>query len=508
MNKDEKKILLVENDKDIANAISNFLRLDYTVDMSYNVLDASKRLQNRAYQAVVTNTNLNSSDYSLLDGLSLARMAQNLSCPVSTILYTEDINPVLQAQISCTSVLKLLDLFKPTFQSELLQALRCAFSIIEWKSVFTKSKVNNSILDHISSIDDVSPIHWNGRDEILYNSFFDSYPYGQFCYANSWAYICQAARINGFKFFDGYTLITIAVEVNETGETKISIINPMGKSTIKKTLALAEKLTSISDTIIFKKVSDEQVDYFLNSGKCKVCEQPKSGRLIDYYDDIYPQVVVNLKAFLAQLNSHFKLRKDNKWIRSRLYTFRNNMKRIHNLNYTIETTRPELFEDFLHIVYRWKSSFIKRYRTRKKYREFDEIPTDDAYYIEPYFSLFDYFAKAIDNKNTISIIVYLEGVPVGFSLLSRVSNECMGLYANIGDTDYTGLAEFMLYQNLSKAYWSGYKYVNLGGTESRSLYNFYRKLKLDVPGTAAKDNPKSLVNRSFEIRTKYLTFQR
>ena len=55
----------------------------------------------------------------------------------------------------------------------------------------------------------------------------------------------------------------------------------------------------------------------------------------------------------------------------------------------------------------------------------------------------------------------------------------MGMYANLGDTDYEGIAEFMLYQNLTKAFWSGYKYVNLGGTESKYLYNFYKRLKLD-----------------------------
>ena len=48
----------------------------------------------------------------------------------------------------------------------------------------------------------------------------------------------------------------------------------------------------------------------------------------------------------------------------------------------------------------------------------------------------------------------------------------MGMFANLGDTDYEGLYKFVLYQKLTMAHWARYNYVNLGGTESKHLYEF------------------------------------
>lgn len=47
------------------------------------------------------------------------------------------------------------------------------------------------------------------------------------------------------------------------------------------------------------------------------------------------------------------------------------------------------------------------------------------------------------------------------------------MYANIGDTYFDGLPYFMLYQNFLRALWAGYTHVNLGGTETKSLFDFY-----------------------------------
>ena len=49
-----------------------------------------------------------------------------------------------------------------------------------------------------------------------------------------------------------------------------------------------------------------------------------------------------------------------------------------------------------------------------------------------------------------------------------------------------------LYQNNTKAYWSGYKYVNLGGTESRYLYKYHSKCYFS-----------NKVENNFEIRRNY-----
>ena len=152
-----------------------------------------------------------------------------------------------------------------------------------------------------------------------------------------------------------------------------------------------------------------------------------------------------------------------------------------------------MFEDFLDIVYKWKRSFITRYAQRQ---EFTDIPQHDNYYISPYFPLFEYFSKKVEHQNIISSIIYVDDIPVGCSLLDSVSPICMAMYANLADTDYVGLAEFMLHHNIERAYWAGYKYLNLGGTESQFLYDFYKHYAVNT------ENEKST-----EIRTNYLIYE-
>ena len=139
--------------------------------------------------------------------------------------------------------------------------------------------------------------------------------------------------------------------------------------------------------VIIKKVSKVQEDYLLESTHCKLL-QPKSNKLKDQFDDIHPQVVVNLKAFMSHLTSH------------ELYNFQRHLKQFSQRNYIMKTIEPELFDDFWDVILKWKRTFIRRY---EEHSEFTDIPQDDDYYINPYFPIFEYYCRNIDNKNTPTV---------------------------------------------------------------------------------------------------------
>lgn len=480
----KKSILLVERNASLCNELHRILNPFYRVILSHSIEQATKKIEECAIiDVIITNVNLHEHDHSLMDGFSLVRISQFLNSPIPVIVYTDDLHPLalIEAQSQCT--FKILDQSHPSFKKNLLNSIFYILKIFDWKSQFEASiKNSKKVRELLKEIPFVSPIQWNHIDENLYDCFFMADTQNPSCYANSWAYICQAARNNGHKFFNGSCLITIETErIDEPDALDFVIINPIGQGAAKRTLELAERLKKLSGKPVkIKKVSKTQEYYFLNSRKCYI-HHPKSTKLEDQFDDIHPQTVVNLKAFLNHLTSN------------ELYVFQRNLKKFSQRNYMMRTTEPELFDDFWDVVLKWKRSFIQRY---EEHGEFTDIPQNDDYYINPYFSIFEYFCKQIDNKNTLSSIIYVDNIPVGFSFLSKVSNICMGMYANICDTDYEGLSEFMLYQNFSKAYWSGYKYVNLGGTESKYLYKFYNKYNLSY-----KDE------KSFEIKTNYLFYE-
>lgn len=479
----KRSVLLVEPNEAIYEEVRILLNAFYRVRRANCIEAALKEIElNSDICIIITNLNLNPNDHCLIDGLSIVRHSKlNPNC-IPVIIYTTDLHPLARQEVVKSGAFKIFDKSNHDFGKLLLEAIVFARKIYDWNSKVKVSKINTAIVNKLlKKIHFVTPIQWNFLDENLYNCFFIRDSGNIFSYANSWAYICQSARNNGHKFFNGKCLLTIATEKKDDLENiQFSIINPLGIAAAKTCIELAERLREISRCpIIVKKISKSQEEYFMSSGKFRTF-RPQSKKLDDQFDDLHPQVVVNLKAFMNCTNV------------PQLSGFCSNLKKFSQRNLSVKTTAPELFDDFWDVVLKWKRSFIKRY---EDHGEFTNIPQNDEYYIDPYFPIFEYYSKHVDNRNTISSLVYVDNVPVGFSFLSKVSMICMGMYANIADTEFDGLSEYMVYQNLTKAYWCGYKYVNLGGTESKYLYDFYRRLGLSLNDV-----------KSFEIETKYLIY--
>lgn len=479
----KKKVLLIESNSWFIQELDRILSPIYMIYKLATEHEAIQYLNEKSVDLIITNANLHSKDHWLMDGFSVIRYIENHAIATPVIIYTDNFNPLFQVEAECCRAYKILDLFHPLFKNQLIDVAASLIKIADKKrELLHQSKISKRISAELGNIPYVSPIRWNYVDEHLYRSFFLADTYDQFCYANNWAYICQAARKDGHKFFNGNCLITIAANETPDGDGfEFEIINPMGQQAVKKTLNLANKLQEISgNPVTIKKVTDQQKEYLIKSEHCSIVKKPPTNRLIDQFDDIHPQVVINLQAFLKRLTS------------KKLKTFQRNLMKFSKNNYTMKTTSPELYDDFCEVVEKWKRSFIARYESRE---EFTDIPDDHSYYFNPYFPIFDYYCRYVDNKSTLSSLVYVDNLPVGFYFMSNVSQVCMGMYANIGDTTVPGLSEFMLYNNFTKAFWCGYKYINLGGTESQFLYGFYKKFKFN-----SKDA------KSREIKSPYLRY--
>lgn len=479
------KILLVEHRSGIRQELATFLRslFDvYPVSTIEHALNMLEECSNN-FSIIITNMNIHPLEHSLMDGLSLVRRTQFYTMPIPVIVYSNTLHPLLLIEAQSCGTCSVLDFSKPEFKLNLITILKTIINLAEEKQQQDPLNENfQYVTGLLGKVPLVKPIQWNYCEENLYNCFFCTQTNEPWQYANNWVYILQAARNHGHRFYNGSCLITFATKNFQCkNNIQFEIIKPMGQSAVKKTLLLAEELKKISGKpVLIKKITETQIEHFLDSGKCNILPKPISKRLPDQYDDIHPQIIVNLKAFMDNLTS------------PKLLNFQRNLRKFNQNNYALKNLTPELYNDFIEVVRRWKRSFIKRYQKRK---EFTHIPNDDNYYLSPYLPIFDYYAKNIDNKNTLSSITYLDNIPIGFSFLGRISPIAMGMYANIGDTDFEGLAEFMLYQNFTKAYWCGYKYVNFGGTESKFLYQFYKKLRLN-----------SGRNKSIEQTTRYLIY--
>jgi len=528
----KRRLLLIEKNLKLRTELSTFLSHNFKISVANSIEQAIKMLNKDSfYFSIITNINLHPDDFSLMDGFTFVRHVQSLYVKIPVIVYTPSLHPLATIESQNCGAFKILDLSHPDFRKSLIDAIRAAINILLKKLYFSNSTKHSArIKETLSSIPLVTPISWNCLDENLYNSFYNADTNNMYRYANNWAYICQAARYNGHKFFNGSCLITIATDnVTSDDDIQFYLMNPTGKSSVKKTLELACCLKKFSGKpVIIKKITKLQAEQLLKSEYCKELAKPDSSNLEDYYDDIHPQIVVNLKAFMNYLTpekkyiSHiglplkkiserglfvkkynrpkapdiFKVQEKRIFqveIPDKIVKFRYTLKKFSQRNIVTKPIRPELFDDFIDVVVKWKRTYIRRYEEEGR---FEKIPENDDYYISPYFPIFEYYSKNVNNCKALSYIVYVDDVPVGFSFLGQISTHCMGMYANICDTDFDGLSEYMIYTNLSRAYWLDYKYVNLGGTEHERLYRFYNKFKLSY-GDA----------KSFELKTKYLIYE-
>ncbi|MDD9953251.1 MAG: phosphatidylglycerol lysyltransferase domain-containing protein [Candidatus Woesearchaeota archaeon] len=304
-----------------------------------------------------------------------------------------------------------------------------------------------ALLEKVPHISEVTP-----DDEKLYNSFIDKEK-EEYCYGNNWAYFMQAARRLWYKFYDGETLITVTIK--EENSSQFVLVRPLGKHLKKKLSDLAEKLAKLSKkNVIIKKVTAEQVKKLKKVGFQEGIKDPWHTHFV-HDDDTFPQQIINLK------NIDLKGR--------RWKDFRHDLAPLlQKHTYDVQDLTPENVDDARAVLNLW---------AKQKHSEGNE---SKQHFVRSHEFFIEHFKEKIDNKRYFGIILYMNTIPVGFSLSGKISSTCVGQYANISDRTIKGAAELLLYSALKKMKFAKYKYVNLGGSEERSLYTYKRKFNPDM----------------------------
>ena len=314
------------------------------------------------------------------------------------------------------------------------------------------------------NLPNVSPL--TDFDEELYESFFrDDSLQNPYCYGNSWAYICQAARYNPFKFNDEQTLVTFSNSRTPSGP--LHFIHPVGKDIPQKINLLCRKIRSInSQPIIINKLRLEDYNILKSHG----FKDPvwNSNSIEELPDDVYPQPVCKLQKYFKNGDIYPHGSKLSK-LRGKISRFRK-----YQIDFRFENLTNEKTGDAMQALMAWKDFFMKRYN-QKKYI----LPVEDSYYYDPYSVLINKIAPKIDNYNYFSLLCYADNMPVGLSLLARISDKTVAQYINICSNFYKGLSEFLALSTFRTAFQAGYKYVNMGGSETKTLFEYNQKFTPD-----------------------------
>lgn len=97
-----------------------------------------------------------------------------------------------------------------------------------------------------------------------------------------------------------------------------------------------------------------------------------------------------------------------------------------------------------------------------------------------HFDILTFSSPLIKNAESISGVIRANARPLGIYVLSPISSDTLGLYAHLSDTSVPGMSEFVLYRVIVEASNQGYRYINLGGAESESLYSYKKKFGSDT----------------------------
>ena len=329
--------------------------------------------------------------------------------------------------------------------------------------LFVEEKTLLHNLPNVSSLTDL--------DEPLYESLFQSDSQkNPHCYGNSWAYICQAARYNPLKFFDNRTLVTFSNSRIPHGH--IRLIHPIGKDIPQKINMICRQVKTFTiQPILITKLQFK--DY--NDLKTYGFKDPvwNTEALEELPDDIFPQPI-------CKLQKYFK-NSDICPTGSELSKLRGKISRLkkYQIEFRLENLTIEKKSDAIQALKAWKDFFVKRY-SQKNYI----LPHANSYYLDPYSVLISKIASKIDNYKYFSLICYADDIPVGLSLLARISDITVAQYINICSNFYKGLSEYLSLSTFKAAFQAGYKYVNMGGSETKTLFEYNQKF---APESYEKD---------------------
>lgn len=279
-------------------------------------------------------------------------------------------------------------------------------------------------------------------------------------YGNSFYYLCQAANGTGeqklgLKFFDGEMLAPIGIFNRSSlgGGWHFHIIRPTGNFDVKKLVTLAKSMLELSGSPVFiKKVSTEQREKLLNAGFSQVETYPWHAQAIEE-DDTFPEQILDIQETITNAEGPGKRDLKDKYQR-----FIN--------KYGKDVTAQDLSE----------TNAKNAMEIVKKFFEYLEIKELHISQPTDYDNIIHHPPLGKNGRAYFSQVLYLKNRPIAFFAAEPISKDSVGLFANITlHQEIPYLSEYLIMHVCKLLKQAGYKFLNLGGSETGGLFQFKDK---------------------------------
>jgi hypothetical protein len=262
-------------------------------------------------------------------------------------------------------------------------------------------------------------------------------------YEDSWGYIIQATRNNGFKWYDPYTgfLIFFGYKPNDN-KTLVVASYFADLEYFAHSIARVKEALKVKKVII-KNVNPPDVAFLVSYGFRPYKSNEGWDKVFRFDDQTFPQQLVDLsKLSVAKGPQYHKLRqslnKHNPMIFFRKYT---------------KEDYPAVLDLF----------------AQKDGNTFNSIERNQGMY----FSSHSMYPNANIDKFVIQHKITKE--IVGFTATSDISSLYTSLVASIFKVNIKVESVWGIYQTLITKYQSGFNLVNLGGCETEGTYIFLKR---------------------------------
>jgi len=284
-------------------------------------------------------------------------------------------------------------------------------------------------------------------------------------YADTWTYLTQAA--NGYSLGlhpTGYVAsrkqarcVVGLFRRPVTGEMAVHLINPLGERRLELICEICEKVTNSEQILVYiKKADSDLLSILKNIPGFNWSEHFAWHALAPKEDDTRPELMLDVSRSL-ELFERGRLNQ----ARDKYARFSKKHRHFEIVWLPLSTKR---FNDARQI--------IQRFFSYKKERGHVEIS-------EP----FDYENMLVAPSPTsrarglVREVCYIEGNPCALLIMESIgTSNALGLYCNLAlYQEYKYLSEFVIHRALTVSFENGFRYMNLGGSESEGLHVFKEK---------------------------------
>lgn len=299
------------------------------------------------------------------------------------------------------------------------------------------------------------PIQYD--DEKIFRAFFQKFREIA-CYSSAWLYVTQAARgLKSLGYFYQNEKFIIALGYHHE---HFVLIHPIGKIPKKFFQLVKELYKLLNKPIYVKKVFEDeavQIEEILGKKHFEIVttEEYPWHEVEKHDDDTFPEIIINIPEILKIVNEKELAGKYARNIRNKLNRFKRLSLKLEYLPLS-ETNSNEIIEML-------KSHFGE----------------DESNY-DAYLNMLNILSRNQNRNIYIDFVALHNNKPIGFFAAEVLDKYSAGLYASIALREFTGLSETLHFKIFKELNERGIKYLNLGGSEVKSLHDFKMKFTCNM----------------------------